>query len=125
MSSPTGTSAQCSDLALRRLLSDVMGACPKDRQRIAAELSQSIGRPITLSILNDYTATTKTAARFPAAYVRAFCEVTGDDSLQRFILGPRLLALIEIGERELASHRGRSAKDALIRGLLAAEDRDC
>src|ERR1035438_1559628 len=81
------------DFHLRRLLSDGMAACPKKRQQIAAELSRKIGRDITASMLNDYTATTKTAARFPAAYVRAFCEVTGNDSLQRSLLGPRLLAL--------------------------------
>jgi hypothetical protein len=95
-----------------------MAACPKKRQQIAAELSRKIGRDITASMLNDYTATTKTAARFPAAYVRAFCEVTGNDSLQRSLLGPRLLALIEIGEHELASQRNRTAKDFVMRRLL-------
>lgn len=122
MNVTTGTNAQHSDLALRRLLSDVMGVCAMDRRLIAAELSQRVDRPITLSILNDYTATTKTAARFPAAYVRAFCEVTGNDSLQRFLLGHRLMALIEIGEKELAFHRNRSSKDALMRRILAEED---
>ena len=121
MSRRTGTQSEESDLNLRRLLSDVMGTCGKDRSRIAAELSQEIGRPLTVSILNDYTATTKAGARFPAAYVRHFCEVTGNDSLQRFLLGPRLLALIEIGERELAAHRNRSSKDSLTRRLLAEE----
>ncbi len=122
MGSFAGTGREGSDLALRRLLSEVMGACGKDRETIAAELSRKTGRPITASILNDYTATTKTAARFPAAYVRGLCEVTGNDSLQRFVLEPRLLALIEIGERELAAQRNRSAKDSIVRQLLTDED---
>jgi hypothetical protein len=31
--------------------------------------------------------------------VAAFCEVTGDDRLQRWLAGPRLGVLIEFGER--------------------------
>ena len=78
-----GMGSQESDLAIRRLLSDVMATSKKTRKQISEELSQRTGRAITVSMLNDYTATTKTAARFPAAYVRAFCEVTGNDSLDR------------------------------------------
>lgn len=147
-----------SDLALRELLSAVMEACskreecPKDRKQIAAELSQRVGRidrPITPSILFDYTGRTKTGARFPAAYVKAFCDVTGDDRLQRFILGQRfedgiaisevtprslrsgkelgpgqrLLDLIAIGEATLLSESGRRAAGARLKRLLDEAER--
>lgn len=89
-------------------------------------VSQRVGRierPITLSSLNDYTGRTKAGARFPAAYVAAFCEVVGDDSLQRLILGQRLRDLIDIGETELASVRSRRKKDARLARLLAEAER--
>jgi hypothetical protein len=124
MSSVVGIRTGELDLAIRRLLSEVMSACAKDRQQVAEELSRNTGRSISVSILNDYTATTKTAARFPAAYVRGFCEITGDDSLQRFLLGPRLLALIEIGEREIEAQQNKSAKDSLMQRLLAGEGKE-
>lgn len=116
-----------SDSSLRELLSDAMSACGKDRDQIASELSQKVGRtekPLTASILNDYTARTKTAARFPAAYVRAFCEVTGSDALQMSLMSQRQKDLIKIGERELASQRNRSAKDSIMRRLLIDEDQE-
>jgi hypothetical protein len=122
MDSFAGIQSGESDLKIRQLLSDIMAACSKDRQQIAIGLSRRTGRAITVSMLNDYTATTKTAARFPASYVQDFCEVTNDDRLQRFLLGPRLLALIELGERELASQQNISAKDSITRRLLVGED---
>lgn len=116
--------AEESDLAIRALLSDVMARCGKDRKQIASELSQRTGRTITVSILNDYTRTTKIGARFPAAYVGIFCQITNSDALQCLLLGPTLLALIEIGEKELANQRNRSAKEALMRRLLSAGDQE-
>jgi hypothetical protein len=100
-----------------------MSGCPKSREKIAEELTLRVRRanPITVSMLNDWTKTTKTAARFPAAYVRDFCEVTGSDKLQRAILGSRLSDLIEIGERELDSQKTRSAKDTVLKRLLTAD----
>jgi hypothetical protein len=110
-----------SDVAFRRLLSDVMTRCPKSRQQIADELSVRCGRTISPSILNDYTATTKSGARFPAVSLRDFCDLTGDDSPQRFLLSPRLLALIELGESILAGEKGRRERDKLLRNLLDSE----
>jgi len=90
------------------------------RSQIAEELSRRTGRNITVSILNDYTATTKMTARFPASYVRDFCEITGDDSLQRYLLGARLLDLISVGENELNSQLSRVAKETVLRRLVSS-----
>jgi hypothetical protein len=75
-------------------------------------------------MLDDFAAPSKDGARFPAAWVVAFCEVTGDDSLQRFLLGPRLSRLIEIGELEISSRRNRAAKESALRDLSGKDDGD-
>ena len=77
MSGPFGSEFQESDLGFRQLLSKVIAGSTKSREQIASELSQRVGRLVTVPNLNDYTRTTKTSARFPAAYVKAFCEVVG------------------------------------------------
>lgn len=110
-----------SDVAFRRLLSDVMTRCPKNRQQIADELSVRSEKTVSLSILNDYMATTKSGARFPAIYLRDFCDITGDDSAQLFLLSPRLLALIELGESVLTGEKGRREREKLLRNLLDSE----
>ena len=51
-----------------------------------------------------------------------FLRITGIDQLQRFLLGPRLLRLIEIGERELKSESIRLAKESVLKQLLSEED---
>ncbi len=69
------------------------------RLKVAEGMSRELGKPITVSMLNDFVRETKKGARFPALYVDAFCRVTGDDTLKRFILGPALSQLLELGER--------------------------
>lgn len=110
----TGTT----DLAFRRLLSDVLSGCKKSREEIASELSIRVGRPITVSILNDYTATTKTAARFPAAYIADICEVTKNDELRLFGLDQRHRDLIAIGEAEVSLTQTIAAKRAVAARLI-------
>ncbi len=122
MSPVIGNDFEGFDLRLRQLLSRIMADCGKDRPQIARELSQRVDRNVTVDTLNDYTRTTKTASRFPAAYIKAFCEVTGDDSLQRFFLGRKLLKLIEIGELEISSQKNRAAKESALRDLSARAD---
>jgi hypothetical protein len=98
-----------------------MAKCGKRRPQIATELSVRVGRSVTVSILNDWTKTTKTSARFPAAYVRVFCEIIGNDELQRVLLSPRLLDMIEVAECELKLEENRTAKDNAL-GRLTGPD---
>jgi hypothetical protein len=86
------------DSALRMLLTAVIRAQSKSRQQICEELSTQVGQDITLFMLNDWTCDAKKPARFPAAFVQAFCNVTGSDELQRFLLSEKLVALLAIGE---------------------------
>lgn len=97
------------DSAIRSALSKAMRACPqKTREAIAAELSEQTGTRVTLHMLNEFTAESRRQYRFPAAWVVPFCRITGDDSLQRLLLGPELAEVLRIGESEVANHHLKS-----------------
>jgi hypothetical protein len=106
------------ELALRRLLSEIFTDFKEKRHHLAEELSRRAGRRISPSMINAFAAPSNETAHFPAALVIDLCEVTGDDRLQRFLMGPRLRALVEFAERELAAHRDQHELDALRERLL-------
>jgi hypothetical protein len=87
------------DSALRKLVTASIKRSGKGRLQIAAEMTLQIGTRITKRMVNDWTAESKKPARFPAAFVVAFCEATGRDELQRYLLGARLRELVELGDR--------------------------
>jgi hypothetical protein len=87
------------DAVIRRLLADAIKGSAKRRPQIAQEMSLRVGQRISKRMLDDWTAESKKPAKFPAAFVGAFCEVVHDDALQRHILGGRLRRLLELGER--------------------------
>lgn len=88
---------------LRRILRDVMKRSSKERPVIAQAMTEALGRTITPSMLGDFTRNArvckKRQVRFPAAWVPALYQATGNDELQRWLAGPHLRALIELGER--------------------------
>ena len=86
---------------IRRLVKAAIDRCGKDRGEIAVELAQQVRETVTSEMLNGWTSDTKRRLRFPAAFVPAFCEITGDDQLQRFLIGSRLGRLLSLGEAEL------------------------
>jgi hypothetical protein len=86
------------DWALRRLIAAEIKRSDKKRPQIALEMAALIGVPVTEHMLNDFTSKSKSGARFPAAFVKAFCEVVGSSSLQRFLDDEAALALIQVGE---------------------------
>jgi hypothetical protein len=49
-------------------------------------------------MLDDFTAPSKGGARFPAAWVAAFCEATGDRRLQRLLVDPEIDAALKVIE---------------------------
>jgi len=92
--------ARDADVALRALLRRIIRKCSKKRQQIAEEL-RARGFAVTLHTLNDYTAEGREGkgfGAFPLKLVQAFCEVCGDDGLQRFAAGPRLARAAKLGE---------------------------
>jgi hypothetical protein len=83
----------------------------KPREQIAREMSQVLGmigppgRVVTPTMLADFTrnGTKKRQVRFPAAWVPAFCEVVGDDSLRHEFMGDQLNRRCEVGRQVLSS----------------------
>lgn len=103
------------DNAIRAAITRALRVCTsKSREAVAEELSEATGVQITLRMLNDYTAESRRPYRFPAAWVIPFCRITGDDSLQRLLLGPELADILRLGELELTAYR---VKAEIISGL--------
>jgi hypothetical protein len=98
------------DRELRQLLSFLIKQSPMSRAQIAEEMSKSLGQPNSISphMLNDWTSEYHKPARFPAFFVRAFCDAIGSDRLQRWAAGPRLRKLIEFAERHLELEERRA-----------------
>jgi hypothetical protein len=102
--------ADALDSAVRMALARAIRNCrDKSREQIASALSEQTGTRITLRTLNALTAESRRPYRFPATWVIPFCRITGDDSLQRLLLGPTLGKLLSIGEIELAAHHAKMA----------------
>jgi hypothetical protein len=95
--SERGNERSPDDLWIREVLSRTLTRCQMSRQQVAEAMSRLLERSITVHILNDCTSLKK-PHRFPAAWVPAFCEATGDDALQKALLSPRQRALLEAGE---------------------------
>lgn len=87
------------DSALRQLLSDAIKQSGKKRLQIAEEMTALVGVRITEHMLNDFTSKSKSAARFPAAFVKAFCRVVGSASLQISLADEEALRLMKLGQR--------------------------
>ena len=88
---------------LRDLLSQAIRHSGKNAAEVAQEMTKRLGRPVTESMVYELTRNSDRAQprelRLLATWVPAFCEVTGDDRLQRWLAGPRLRELVELGER--------------------------
>ncbi len=110
------------DLEVRALLKKVMAGCRKSREQIAEELTARLRRKIAITkdMLDDMVGCSegKARAKFPAAWVAAFCEITANDELQRLLLSPRQNALLALGECELAA---QLSKEKLVGGAREAD----
>jgi len=107
------------EAAFRKLLSRILTASSAKRLQIAEQLSVKAGMRISCSMLNAYCSLTSETARFPAALILPLAEIVQDDALQRHLMGPRLLALVEYAERELAGFRDQREREKLREKLLA------
>jgi len=109
---------------VRRLLRRSMKESSSDRAVIAQRMTELLGRPITLSMLADFTRNArlkkKRQVRFPAAWIPAFCTVTGDDELQRHLLSDRLRSLLAIGEGIEESEKGLEKAETELQKLKQA-----
>lgn len=95
------------DAVLRKMLSRIIRRCPLRRPEICEALSGRVGVTVTPFMLDCYPSSSK-KHRFPAAFIEAFCEVIGDDGLQRPVMGQRLRQLVALGESQLEMERLRA-----------------
>jgi hypothetical protein len=107
------------DAAVRAEIVQIIRRCPKKRLQIAQEMTELLGATVTEYMLDAFTSKSN-PTRFPVCFIAAFCEVVGDDQLQRVAMGARLLRLVEFAERELDASVEHQERENL-RGSLAAE----
>jgi hypothetical protein len=88
------------EAALRKLLKGLISQSRKSRANIADEMSLRVERKISKRMVDDWISP-KQRARFPAAFIEVFCEVIGDDTLQRHVMGARLRGIVELREQQL------------------------
>jgi len=95
------------DKAIRKVLTMVLHECaqrPRDskkRLQIAEEMSVHAGMSISKAMLDHWTASPtidSAHSRFPAFLIEPFCLATGDDRLQRAVMGPDLCRKVRRGE---------------------------
>ena len=63
---------------LRIAINEALKGCPLSRWEVAGKMSHLLGIEITKYMIDAWTAESKDGHRFPAEYLPAFCEVTGD-----------------------------------------------
>jgi len=86
---------------VRKILADAIKRSGKTRAQVAHEMEILLDRDISKSVLDDFIRSPKAGriVRFPAAWVPAFCQAVGNDSLQRHLLSEALRSALELGER--------------------------
>ncbi|MBZ5697903.1 MAG: hypothetical protein LAN18_05090 [Acidobacteriia bacterium] len=87
-----------SQLTLRNLITILIRKCPKSRAQIAEELTALTGQRVTAQSLYGFTSFANKQTRFPAEFVEPFCQIVGNDELQRHLLSARLVDLLALGE---------------------------
>jgi hypothetical protein len=84
------------------------------REEIRRVMSELLGREITVHIFDQWCAVGRHAARFPLAYVDAFCRASGDESLKLFVLGPELCQVLKLGQQTAALLLDESTRRRLL-----------
>lgn len=106
-------------IELRCVLSDALKKTPRSRHDVAARMSELTGQDISKSMLDAWTAESKSPWRFPfefAAALEAACECI---CLQE-LLGRKRGSRILVGEDALLAELGRIEK---TKGELACRER--
>jgi hypothetical protein len=91
---------------LRELISSALKNTKLSRYEVAAEMSKLLGREITKSQIDSWSAESKEHHRFPLAYLNAFMEATGDKTIVRLISEKAAGYFIE-GEDALYTELGK------------------
>jgi len=113
------------EAGLREMITQSLKRSRECRYGVAAEMSRLMGKEITKSQLDSWTAESKLKHRFPLAYLAAFIEATGDRSILHYLSEKCGGHFIE-GEDALRLELGRideqkkelAKKEKLIRDFL-------
>lgn len=118
----SGSLDYCTEL--RFALSDALKKCPRSRYEVAARMSELTGEEITKTMLDAWTAESKTAWRFPFEFAAAF-EVATDTTILQELLARKRGSRILVGEDNLLAELGRIHKqrDELASREKALKDR--
>lgn len=111
---------------LRRLLVDAIDRSGRRRAEIAAEMTETLGRPVTKGMIDDLTrsSTRGRDLKFPGAWLPAFCQATGPSELRLFLLGPEQRAALELGQRLLSMSWALNNLQALVANLTGQSHRE-
>jgi hypothetical protein len=124
-----GVLGSCDDNNVVRLIvAEAIKASGKKREQIADEMTLRSGVRVSASMLNDYSAESKSDHRFPFLLARAFCEVTNDwrlftDILNRsgkFLIDQWEKPVLELGERLVAQRLNERDADDLCEQIVRA-----
>lgn len=113
---------QTGDKGIRESLRRAMRASPKSRAMIAEELSERVGRDISVESLNKWASEVESSRRLPADCILPLSQILSDDSLQRLMLTEHMKRCLRLGEWLLSSRwviqelqvklpRGKAARD--------------
>lgn len=114
------------DSLVRGLISDAIKRSGKSREQIADEMQDALAVAVTARMIASFTAESKELHRWPGAWDRAFCAVTGDFRLLRcrvelagyIVITQTESELLNLG-REYLRQKRASENVALIERRLA------
>lgn len=117
------------DLLVRNAITSAIKLCGKSRQQIAEEMSILLNLPVTERMITSFTSESKELHRWPGAWDRAFCAVTGNDRLlicRIELAGYKVISgvevqVLEVGRQYLTRKRSEAELADLERRLEGRE----
>lgn len=91
---------------------------PMDRQEIASRMSRSLGRDITKTHIDQWTAMSAVSRRMQVDAMKAFCEVIGDFTIMHFFVESCGFKALTPMEAQCAEFGMNTALKSLIDGKL-------
>jgi len=117
------------DAIVRDAISAAIKGCSLSRIEIAEQMTLLLGIRVTEKMLNSYSGESNQTYRWPAAWDRAFCIITADDTLLvcrvlaagLHVLTPQEYELLELGREYLRQQRANERVSLLEKRLAGVE----
>jgi hypothetical protein len=117
------------DSLVRGIITDTIKRCGKSREEIAEQMEALLAVQITARMIASFTAESKELHRWPGAWDRAFCKVTGDFRLLRcrvelagyHVIDGAEADLLELGREFLRQKRASERVSFLESRLVGVE----